>query len=109
MNEDIRTPSSPDSDQDEAQYTIYYDPSMAAGSWANHANIMYSAHEFTIDFVRMNFDASPNEGVLVHRVNVSPWLAIHLVEQLKESIEKFSRDFLNPESGNEHDLKTEGD
>ena len=109
MNEDIRTPSSPDLDQDEAQYTIYYDPSMAAGSWANHANIIYSAHEFTIDFVRMNFDANPNEGILVHRVNVSPKMAIHLAEQLKERIEAFSHDFTDLKSESEQDLKAEGD
>lgn len=96
MNEDIGSPSSPDLDQDEAQYTIYYDPSMAAGSWSNHTNVMYSMHEFTIDFIRMNVEGEDaNDAVLVHRANVSPWTAMSLVDQLQECIEAFSEEFIN--------------
>ena len=109
MNEDIRTPSSAEPGEEERPYTIYYDPNMVAGSWANHTNIMYSDHEFTIDFVRMNIHGDTNEGVLVHRVNVSPWLAIHLADQLNERVKQFYQDLKNLESGNQQDLKTEGD
>lgn len=82
---------------------------MAAGSWANHADVMYSVHEFTIDFARMNIEGDPNEGVLVHRVNVSPWVAMRLAEQLRECIEDFSNEYINQESRSQQNLKEEED
>ena len=110
MNEDTQSPSSPDLFEDEASYTIYYDPSMAAGSWSNHTNVMYSMHEFTIDFVRTNIEGEDtNDAVLVHRANVSPWTAMNLADQLQDCIEAFSQEFINNGSESEQDLKAKED
>lgn len=110
MNEDTQSSSSPDLHEDEASYTIHYDHSMAAGSWSNHINVMYSMHEFTIDFIRTNIEGEDtNDAVLVHRANVSPWTAMSLADQLQECLEAFSQEFIDNGLENEQDSRGKED
>lgn len=61
-------------------------PSGQAGVWANFARVNHSPHEFTIDFVRIDFGNAPNlTGIVVARVAVSPLFITQLIAALQEN------------------------
>jgi Protein of unknown function (DUF3467) len=51
-----------------------------AGVWANWADVRYSQHEFTIDFVRM--DPREPHGIVVARVSSSSQFVMELIDTL---------------------------
>lgn len=58
----------------------------AGGVWANWATISESAHEFTIDFARIDHSQEPPvRGVLVARVAMSSKLLAELLDALGET------------------------
>jgi hypothetical protein len=53
---------------------IIIEPHQLAGVWANFAQVVHSEHEFTLDFVRMDYSQGipPRRGIVVARVGLSP-------------------------------------
>ncbi len=86
------------------QVDIRLPPDLEGGTWANFAMISHSMHEFTIDFIRMNFDASapnlPTNGVVVQRVNMSPLLAQQLIDALEQNWQGYAAKSMPPEIEN---------
>ncbi|MXW62116.1 MAG: DUF3467 domain-containing protein [Acidimicrobiaceae bacterium] len=65
---------------------------MAGGVWANFAVVSHSPHEFTIDFVRLDYQTkNPTKGVVVQRVNISPLLVQQLIAALTDNLSKFAQ------------------
>lgn len=71
---------------------IHSQPEQLAGVWANAAAVRHSPHEFTIDFLRCDFDERGQavNGVLVQRVNVSPLFVTQLIAALQDNWSKYA-------------------
>jgi hypothetical protein len=81
-------------DDQEQQPTleVFMDPQQAAGVWANFARVNHSEHEFTIDFVRIDYANAPKlTGIVVARVGVSPLFVTQLIGALQDNWEKYAR------------------
>ena len=64
---------------------------MRGGIWANFAVVTHSPHEFTIDFIRLDYTTeSPIQGVVVQRVNMSPLFVQQLIDALKANLGKYA-------------------
>jgi hypothetical protein len=65
------------------------------GVWANFARVNHSVHEFTIDFVRIDFghmsDDDEAQGIVVARVGVSPLFVRQLITALEENWKKYAK------------------
>jgi hypothetical protein len=68
------------------------------GVWANSARVKHSPYEFTIDFVRLEFDTTPPQGVVVSRVNLSPLFVTQLIDALNTNWGKYAERALPPEA-----------
>jgi Protein of unknown function (DUF3467) len=68
-------------DEGRPQPEIIIAPAQLAGVWANWAQVSYTDHEFTIDFVRMD-PLEPRE-IVVARVSSSSLFIMHLIDTLK--------------------------
>jgi hypothetical protein len=51
---------------------IFMDPAQMAGVWANFAQVSHSEHEFTLDFVRLDFTGGRRVGAWSWRVSPYP-------------------------------------
>jgi hypothetical protein len=97
------------SDDDEVQdeqIEIALDMSQMAGVWANFARVSHSQHEFTLDFVRLDYATNqPRQGVVVARVSVSPLFITQLRAALDENWEQYARKALPKEvyENDDHD------
>lgn len=71
---------------------IHSQPDQLGGVWANAAAVRHSPHEFTIDFLRCDFDDNGQamNGVLVQRVNVSPLFITQLIGALQDNWSKYA-------------------
>ena len=71
---------------------IHSTPDQLGGVWANGAAVRHSPHEFTIDFMRFDFDGEgkPQAGVLVQRVNMSPLFVSQLITALQDNWSKYA-------------------
>ena len=71
---------------------IHSTPEQLGGVWANGAAVRHSPHEFTIDFMRFDFDGEgkPQAGVLVQRVNMSPLFVTQLIQALQDNWGKYA-------------------
>jgi Protein of unknown function (DUF3467) len=71
---------------------IHSQPGQLGGVWANGAAVRHSPHEFTIDFMRFDFDGDgkPQAGVLVQRVNMSPLFVSQLITALQDNWSKYA-------------------
>ena len=60
--------------------------------WANAAAVRHSPHEFTIDFLRCDFDDNGQavNGILVQRVNMSPLFVSQLIAALQDNWSKYA-------------------
>lgn len=78
---------------------IQSEPSQLNGVWANAAAVRHSPHEFTIDFLRCDYDSAGNAtgGTLVQRVNMSPLLVTQLIQALQENWSKYAERSMPPE------------
>ena len=78
---------------------IFMDPSQMAGVWANWAQVSHSEHEFTLDFVRLDFSAGPpGRGIVVSRVSVSPLFVTQLIDALSDNWSKYAEKALPKEA-----------
>jgi hypothetical protein len=75
----------------ERQLNIHVDPAQMGGSYANFANVAFSAYEFTIDFFRIEHEVEGGEipGVLVSRINMSPRFVSELIAAAQDSYTKW--------------------
>ena len=71
---------------------IHTQPDQMGGVWANAAAVRHSPHEFTIDFLRCDFDDSGKAaaGILVQRVNMSPLFVTQLIAALQDNWSKYA-------------------
>lgn len=71
---------------------IHTQPDQLGGVWANAAAVRHSPHEFTIDFLRCDFDddGKARAGLLVQRVNMSPLFVSQLISALQENWSKYA-------------------
>ena len=71
---------------------IHTQPDQLGGVWANAAAVRHSPHEFTIDFLRCEFDdnGQAKAGILVQRVNMSPLFVSQLISALQENWSKYA-------------------
>ncbi len=71
---------------------IHTQPDQMGGVWANAAAVRHSPHEFTIDFLRCEFDerGQAQSGVLVQRVNMSPLFVTQLITALQDNWSKYA-------------------
>ena len=71
---------------------IHTQPDQLGGVWANAAAVRHSPHEFTIDFLRCEFDdvGKAKQGLLVQRVNMSPLFVSQLISALQENWSKYA-------------------
>jgi hypothetical protein len=66
------------------------DPRDFGGVWANFARVSHSEHEFTIDFVRLDYTSQPLQGMVVARVNLSPLFITQLIDALGANWDKYA-------------------
>lgn len=71
---------------------IHTQPDQLGGVWANAAAVRHSPHEFTIDFLRCDFDDAGKAaaGILVQRVNMSPLFVTQLISALQDNWSKYA-------------------
>jgi hypothetical protein len=73
------------------QLSVNFPPEQLGGVWANFARVSHSPHEFTIDFIRIDFATAPElMGVVVARVGLSPLFVTQLIETLKRNWDKYA-------------------
>ena len=70
---------------------IIIQPEQMAGVWANYARVSHSEHEFTLDFVRIDYANRPPNGIVVARVSVSPLFIDQLIGTLQSNWDKYAR------------------
>jgi len=69
-----------------------------AGVWANFARVSHSEHEFTLDFIRLDYADSPPSGIVVARVSVSPLFVTQLIDALGQNWTKYAEKALPKEA-----------
>lgn len=79
---------------------ISMDPSMGGGCWANFAVIRHSLHEFTVDFIRLEYAGTdtPVDGTVVQRVNMSPLFVSQFIEALQDNWTQYAAKAMPPEA-----------
>ena len=82
-------------------------PDQLGGVWANAAAVRHSPHEFTIDFLRCDFDdaGQVTNGLLVQRVNVSPLFVTQLISALQDNWSKYATKALPKEIAGEFTIE----
>jgi len=72
---------------------IIIEPSQQAGVWANFARVSHSEHEFTLDFVRLDYSegSPPRRGIVVARVAFSPLFVLQLIQALNSNWERYAQ------------------
>lgn len=71
---------------------IQGDLQMRGGIWANFALVSHSPHEFTLDFVRLDYmTENPIQGVVVQRVNMSPLFVKQLIDALAANLADYAQ------------------
>mgnify|MGYP001814730080 CR=1 FL=1 len=98
---------------------IHTQPDQMGGVWANAAAVRHSPHEFTIDFLRCDFDdaGKAKAGILVQRVNMSPLFVTQLITALQDNWSKYADKAMPKDIGDiflsepviEGDVHAEGD
>jgi hypothetical protein len=83
--------SSTDDDENEEEEVIITVPvDQQAGVWANWAAVNESEHEFTIDFARVDHSVTPNVGIVVARIGMSPRMLRQLLDRLDVAWSSFA-------------------
>ena len=82
-------------DQDEGtperqELQVSIQPKDAGGVWANFARVTHSEHEFTIDFVRIDYGNLPPTGIVTARVAVSPLFITQLISALEDNWTRYA-------------------
>ena len=85
-------------EKQQVRFNVRLPDSQAGGVWANFAGVNHSEHEFTIDFVRLDYSTvkvedneREIEGVIVARVGVSPLFVRQLITALEDNWAKYAK------------------
>jgi hypothetical protein len=84
-------------EKQEIRLNIRLPEAQAGGVWANFAGVNHSEHEFTIDFVRLDYASASRgesgeiQGIVVARVGVSPLFVRQLIAALEENWAKYAK------------------
>lgn len=74
---------------------VHLPESQAGGVWSNFAGVHHSEHEFTIDFMRLDYSSISDEGevrgIVVARVGVSPLFVRQLITALEDNWSKYAK------------------
>ncbi len=74
---------------------IHLPETQRGGSWANFALVHHSEHEFTIDFIRVDYatvsEEGATQGIVVARVAVSPLFVRQLISALEDNWAKYAK------------------
>jgi hypothetical protein len=76
--------------EEQIQAQVILPPEQMAGVWANYAAVSHSEHEFTLDFIRLQYGGDPLVGVVVARISVSPLFITQLIEALQQNWTKYA-------------------
>jgi hypothetical protein len=82
-------------EQPQQQHEILIQPEQLAGLWANYAQVSYTQHEFTIDFVRL--DPLLPRGIVVARLSGSPTFIMQLIDTLTGVWQDWAKKAMPPE------------
>src|SRR3954468_22426490 len=79
----------------QVQLQIHLPEQQAGGVWSNFAIVNHSEHEFTIDFIRLDYASVSDEGemngIVVGRVGLSPLFVRQLIDALEANWAKFAK------------------
>jgi hypothetical protein len=92
---DQQEPSDEPDEQPPQQAELIIQPEQLAGLWSNWAQVSYTEHEFTIDFVRM--DPTLPRGIVVARVSGSPTFIMQLIDTLGTVWHDWAKKTMPPE------------
>lgn len=85
----------------EVRLNVTLPESLAGGAWSNFAQVSHSEHEFTIDFMRLDYSRISADGempgIVVARVGVSPLFVRQLITALEENWAKYAKKALPKE------------
>jgi hypothetical protein len=74
---------------------VHLPESQRGGIWANFALVHHSEHEFTIDFMRLDYSSVSEDrvmqGIVVARVGVSPLFVRQLISALEDNWAKYAK------------------
>jgi hypothetical protein len=77
---------------EERHINLHATPEMMAGVYANFANVSHSDYEFSITFVRLDYESDEGgeiNGVVMSRVNLSPRFMKELVDAMNDNYAKW--------------------
>lgn len=83
-----------ENDKRELQLQVRIPEQQQVGVWANFARVNHSEHEFTIDFVRIDYASVSDDqvqGIVVARVGVSPLFVRQLIGALEDNWAKYAK------------------
>lgn len=78
----------PEEEPEETEAEVLLPPQQMAGVWANYVHVTQSPYEFTLDFVRVDFNLK--QGIVVSRVSMSPLLVTQLMEVLENVWQQYA-------------------
>jgi len=85
----------------EVRLNVTLPEQLAGGVWSNFARVHHSEHEFTIDFMRLDYasvsDEGEMQGIVVARVGVSPLFVRQLITALEGNWDKYAKKALPKE------------
>lgn len=84
-----------DEEKEGLRLNVRLPEAQAGGVWANFAGVNHSEHEFTIDFMRLDYSSLSEDrsinGIVVARVGVSPLFVRQLIAALEENWAKYAK------------------
>jgi hypothetical protein len=85
----------PENPNQQVRLQVHLPDEQRGGVWANFAGVHHSEHEFTIDFVRLDYSSLSEQGdmqgVVVARVGVSPLFVRQLISALEDNWAKYAK------------------
>lgn len=88
-------------DPREVRLNVKLPEHLAGGVWSNFAQVSHSEHEFTVDFMRIDYsrvsEDGEMQGIVVARVGVSPLFVRQLVTALEDNWAKYAKKALPKE------------
>ena len=98
--------------QREVHLNVRFPEQLLGGVWSNFARVSHSEHEFTIDFLRLDYasvsDDGEMQGVAVARVGLSPLFVTQLITALQNNWSKFAEKSM-PREVHSDDPDVQGD
>ncbi len=78
----------------EVHLNVRFPEALIGGVWSNFARVHHSEHEFTIDFMRLDYasvsDDGEMQGIVVARIGLSPLFVTQLIQALQDNWAKYA-------------------